>query len=75
MLFALGVAFAASTYASFDRYVEQATRSNLAGSADAIWIDFHWAPHAFGQEWVLTDQSRLTVKKCQLRDFAEVERS
>jgi two-component system OmpR family sensor kinase len=37
LLFALGIAFAAFTYFSFDRYVEQATRSTLSGRADAVW--------------------------------------
>ena len=37
LLFALGVAFAAFTYFSFDRYVEQATRATLSSRADAVW--------------------------------------
>ncbi len=37
LLFAVGIAFAAFCYASFDRFVEQATRSTLAGRVDAAW--------------------------------------
>jgi hypothetical protein len=37
LLFVLGVAFAIFAYASFDRFVAQATRSTLAGRADAVW--------------------------------------
>jgi two-component system OmpR family sensor kinase len=37
LLFALGIAFAAFTYFSFDRYVEQATRATLSSRADAVW--------------------------------------
>lgn len=37
LLLTLGLAFAAFAYSSFDRYVEQATRSTLAGRADAVW--------------------------------------
>lgn len=37
LLFGLGTIFTIITYVSFDRYVEQATRSTLAGRADAVW--------------------------------------
>jgi signal transduction histidine kinase len=37
LLFALGAAFTAFSYASFDRYIDQTIRSILAGRADAIW--------------------------------------
>ena len=37
LLLAVGVAFAAFTYASFDRYVGQTTRSILASRTEAIW--------------------------------------
>lgn len=37
LLLVLGAAFAAFSYFSFDRFVEQATRSTLASRADAAW--------------------------------------
>ncbi len=37
LLLAAGVAFALFTYASFDRYVEQSSRSTLSSRAEAIW--------------------------------------
>jgi signal transduction histidine kinase len=37
LLLVLGIAFAIFAYASFDRFVAQATRSTLAGRADAVW--------------------------------------
>jgi len=37
LLFAVGTAFAAFSYFSFDRYVTQTIRSTVRGRADAIW--------------------------------------
>ena len=37
LLFAVGTAFAAFSYFSFDRYITQTIRSTLAGRADAAW--------------------------------------
>ena len=37
LLFAVGAAFAAFSYFSFDSYVTQTIRSTVAGRADAIW--------------------------------------
>ncbi len=37
LLFAVGAAFAAFSYFSFDRYITQTIRSTLAGRADAAW--------------------------------------
>jgi signal transduction histidine kinase len=37
LLFALGTAFAAFSYFSFDRYIAQTVQSTLKGRADAIW--------------------------------------
>jgi signal transduction histidine kinase len=37
LLFVVGVAFAVFTYASFDRYIAQSSRSTLSSRAEAIW--------------------------------------
>src|SRR3984957_1142544 len=37
LLFALGTAFAAFSYFSFDRYIIQTVQSTLESRADAIW--------------------------------------
>jgi signal transduction histidine kinase len=37
LLFAVGAAFAALSYVSFDRYIAQTFQSILAGRADAVW--------------------------------------
>jgi signal transduction histidine kinase len=37
LLFAVGAAFAAFSYFSFDRYIAETVRSTLAGRADAVW--------------------------------------
>jgi signal transduction histidine kinase len=37
LLFAVGTAFAAFSYFSFDRYIAETVRSTLAGRADAVW--------------------------------------
>jgi signal transduction histidine kinase len=37
LLFAVGTAFAAFSYLSFDRYIAETVQSTLAGRADAIW--------------------------------------
>jgi signal transduction histidine kinase len=37
LLFALGAAFAAFSYFSFDSYIAETVRSNLEGRADAVW--------------------------------------
>jgi signal transduction histidine kinase len=37
LLFALGAAFAAFSYFSFDRYITQTVRSTLEARADAVW--------------------------------------
>jgi signal transduction histidine kinase len=52
LLFAVGVAFAAFSYFSFDRYIAETVRSILAARADAIWV------MAGG---ILTDRPALTA--------------
>jgi signal transduction histidine kinase len=37
LLLVVGIAFAAFTYASFDHYLNQSTRSSLTARADAVW--------------------------------------